>query len=244
VPGLLAAKIGQALMLPVLSAQRENHQVFVQRYIMMLEGISIGAATYLVAFIVAGGTVLPLAFGPNYVGLDMVLGWLAAMWALRMMQAVPGIALMAMGDTRPLLTAGMIRASALGLAWAAVSLGLGLPGVAAAGVAGELASVVYVAIRTGRDMPGITRITIVRTLYPLAAGAAAALCVSTVPLPPVAWIILVVGMVLAVSAILAGIAVMPTIRAFVEGELSLYDSASRAAANPPATDPPYAATQP
>ncbi len=218
VPGLLAAKVGHALMLPLLSAQRDSPKTFFHHYVMMCEGASIAAAAYLVAFLLAGGVILPLAFGPQYHGLSLVIGWLAAMWSLRMIQAVPGMALMALGDTRPLLTAGIIRASALGLALMAAKSGFGLAGVAAAGVVGEIASLAYVAIRMARDVPGVARITLLRASYTLLAGAVAAACAAILPVSSTAWLILPIAMVFAVSTILAGLALMPAIRGFIEGQ--------------------------
>ena len=218
VPGLLAAKVGHALMLPLLSAQRDNPSTFYHRYVMMCEGTSIAAAAYLVTFAIAGGVILPLAFGPQYGGLNVVIGWLAAMWSLRMVQAVPGMALMARGDTRPLLTAGILRASALGAAWIAVAWGHGLAGVAAAGVVGELASLAYVAVRVGRDQPGLARITLVRASYPLLAGAVASAVTTQMPAAATGLLLLPVAMALAVCSILAGLALMPSLRGFIDGQ--------------------------
>jgi O-antigen/teichoic acid export membrane protein len=243
VPGLLAGKVGHALVLPLLAAQRDNTRLFFQRYIAMFEGVSIAAAAYLVGFVIAGPTLLPLAFGPNYAGLGTVLSWLAAMWALRMMQAVPGMALMARNDTRPLLVAGIIRAAALGPAWAAVHFGFGLVGVAAAGVLGELAAMAYVAVRTAHDMPGIAGRTMLRTLFPLAAGVAAVACITAVPVSATLFVALPFAGVLAVCTIMAGIAVMPGVRAFVETELGASRPGPLPAPNPVSPEPTYVATR-
>lgn len=219
VPGLIAAKVGYALMLPLLAEKRTESAAFLARYVMMLEGTCIAAAAYVVVFVLAGGVLLPLVFGPNYVGLDAVIGWLAAMWALRMVQAVPGIALMAQGATRPLLIAGLIRSAALGPALAAALNGAGLAGVAAAGVVGELASLVYITWRIGRGEAGIVGMAMLRALYPLSAGLAAAMLVSEVPGFQNPWLAIPAALVVAVSAILAGLAMMPSVRAFIDGWL-------------------------
>lgn len=216
VPGLLAAKVGHALMLPLLSAQQANRNAFHHRYLIMCEGASIAAAIYLVAFVLAGGIILPLAFGSQYAGLGEIVGWLGAMWSLRMVQAVPGMALMATGDTRPFLTAGILRASALGLAFVAVELRFGLAGVAAAGVAGELASLLYVAIRAGRNAPGLARTTIQSGLFPLVAGAIAGAVTAILPAGSTIWLVLPVTTVAAASCLLAGLALMPAARGFIE----------------------------
>lgn len=219
VPGLLAAKVGHALFLPLLSAKRDDAKTFFQRYLLMFEGTSIAAAAYVVAFVVAGADVMPLAFGPHYIGLGPVIGLLAAMWAMRMVQSIPGMALMAQGETRPLLIAGIIRAAALILAWGAVTNGLGLTGIAAAGVAGELITLTYVLIRTARGTPGMARATFTRALLPMVAGALAAASIWSWPITGSLWVSAPVGMVLCVSTILFGLAVMPGIRKFVESQI-------------------------
>ncbi len=218
VPGLIAAKVGHALMLPLLSTQRDSPVTFYHRYVMMCEGTSIAAAAYLVTFVIAGGVILPLAFGPQYGGLNVVIGWLAAMWSLRMVQAVPGMALMARGDTRPLLAAGIIRASALGAAWIAVAWGYGLAGVAASGFIGELASLAYVAGRVGRDQPGLARTTLVRVCYPLLTGAVASAVATQVPAAAPGLLLLPVAIAMAVCSVLAGLALMPSLRGFTDGQ--------------------------
>ena len=146
VPGLIAAKVANALMLPLLAVERDAPQRFASRYRLMAEATALAAALYLTAFIIGGGAILPLAFGSNYVGLGTLVGWLALMWSMRMLQAVPGAALLAKGVTRPFLIAGIVRSAGLLLAFAALSHGFGLEGVAAAGALAEFASLVYVVV--------------------------------------------------------------------------------------------------
>lgn len=147
VPGLLAAKVANALMLPLLASERERPDSFVARYRMMAEATAIASALYLVIFLVAGGTLLAVAFGPNYAGLGPLVGWLALMWSMRMLQAVPGAALLARGTTKPFFAAGMIRATGLAFAYGALVGGYGLAGAAAAGAFAEFLSLAYVVWR-------------------------------------------------------------------------------------------------
>lgn len=147
VPGLIAAKVANALMLPLLAAEQDNANRFAERFRMMAEATALAAALYLAAFVIAGDTLLTIAFGANYTGLATLVGWLAFMWSIRMLQAVPGAALLAKGITRPFFTAGMIRATGLLLAWTALTAGWGLEGAAAAGAIAEFASLAYVTWR-------------------------------------------------------------------------------------------------
>ncbi len=159
VPGQVVARIGNALMLPLFAGERNSPRAFALRYTRIAEATSVVVALYLSLFILAGGYVLPLAFGAQYAGLGVLTGWLTVMWTLRMLQAVPGMALMAHGETRPFLIAGLIRAAALPPAIFVSLQGAGLETVAAIGAAGELASYAYASHRTGAinpELPGLT----------------------------------------------------------------------------------------
>ncbi|MEO1264459.1 MAG: oligosaccharide flippase family protein, partial [Pseudomonadota bacterium] len=144
VPGLVVAKVGHALLLPLLAEAKGNRNVFAARTRLMLTAAGILAFCYFAAFALIGGPLLSLVFGSAYSGLHFVVMLLAAMWAMRMVQAIPGIALMALGQTRALLSAGIIRALGLIPAYIAITLGYGLEGVAVAAVAAECASLAYI----------------------------------------------------------------------------------------------------
>lgn len=206
VPGLLASRAGHALMLPLFSDALRRQQGLLRPFKLMAEATTVLAAVYLAVFIVAGGLVLRLAFGGAYAGLDAVVAWLAGMWALRMLQAVPGMALMASGQTKPFLIAGLLRAGVLPFVALAASEGAGLATIAAIGCIGEAASFAYVCWR----------------LQSLEAGLASALALRAVYLAPVALASLLVAQfggsdlwmslaasVTGLAALGCGIAVMP-----------------------------------
>ena len=147
VPALIAAKVGHALMLPLFSGNVRRGQALAGKFRVASESVVVMAALYLAGFLVCGGVVLPLVFGAHYDQLGPVVGWLAAMWALRMIQAAPGMALMAHGETKPFLIAGLIRATALPVVVYAAANGAQLTTLAAIGCAFEALSLIYVAIR-------------------------------------------------------------------------------------------------
>lgn len=150
VPGLIAAKVGQALILPVLTSQRDNPRTFANRYTSLSTVTALAAALYFVVFGVAGECIVPLAFGPNYTGLGPLTAWLALMWMVRMVQVVPGMAVMAHGETQPFLIAGLIRAASLPAGLVLALQGFDIVSLAAAGTAGELASFAYIVWRAGK----------------------------------------------------------------------------------------------
>lgn len=223
VPGLLAARAGHALMLPMFSATLRSGRPLAPRFAVMTEATVILAALYLSVFVIAGGKLLPLAFGKAYAGHDTLLSVLAAMWALRMIQAVPGMALMAAGQTKPFLVAGTIRAAALPVAlWAALH-GASLPVIAAAGCAGEVASLLYVAARLEKLEAGLAKGILLRSLYLMPAGLAAYLIASISG--TLMWTAMLA--VLAAFGILGcGVAVMPGVLARVR-RLLMHATASR-----------------
>ncbi len=112
-PGVIAAKVCHALMLPMFSSAQRKGRGFDRSFFEMTELAVVAAALYLAAFVIAGERLLPIVFGSNYSDLGAVTAWLAAMWSLRIVQAVAGMALMSTGATKPFLVAGIIRAHAL-----------------------------------------------------------------------------------------------------------------------------------
>lgn len=213
VPGLIAAKAGNAIMLPLLAQARERNDDFRRQVTLMFEFVTQAACLYAALFIIAGGLLLPFVMGPNYRGLEAVTSWLAIMFAIRMVQAVPGMALMAHGQTRPFLVAGIIRALGLVGVFAAVVFGYGIEGVAAAGVAGELASLIYMSWRLDRVVSGLARVCIGRAAVLIPAiGAsvaiAAGLDIGRLSLP--AHMCIALGVLLLVA--IGTLGVMPAMR--------------------------------
>ena len=164
VPGLLAAKGGNAGLLPLLARARAEPLELARRFRLMVEITTITAALYAVGFIVCGEIALKLAFGWRYTGLDAVSALLATMWAVRMVQAVPGMALMAHEHTRPFLIAGLVRAAGLPMAAAAIYNGHGLEGVAAAGIAAEVCSLLVMCGSLDRVAGGLGRSCLLRSI--------------------------------------------------------------------------------
>ena len=158
VPALVASKVGFSLVLPLLSAVKNDPRSFRLRVALLSEATALLAAGYAIAFIIAGDHLLEYAFGKAYKGLGSLVSALAVMWAVRMLQAVPGTALMALGQTQPYLTAGIIRASAIGLALAMALNGNDVVWIATAGTVGEILSFEYITwklakVRDENDRP-------------------------------------------------------------------------------------------
>lgn len=218
VPGLLAAKAGHALMLPLFSDTLRRGRALVSRFKVMAEVTTLGAALYLVFFIIAGETVLPLVFGTHYIGQGAVTAWLAAMWALRMIQAVPGMALMAAGHTKPFLVAGLVRASVLPFAlWTAID-GATIATIAFIAFFGECLSLFYVAARLENLEATTGRLLMTRAFFLLPAALLAVLAQGAAGVS--VWKIAVALAASTAAVIGVGIAVMPSLRAQVRMRLN------------------------
>jgi O-antigen/teichoic acid export membrane protein len=220
VPATIAGRAAHALMLPLLVEVREFKGLFRKRYGVMAEIYIIAAAVYSAVAIIAGDTLIQLAFGTRYAGLGWVISWLGVMWALRMVQAVPGMSLLSMGRTKPLLYAGLVRASALVVAVAAAVGGFGVEGVAAAGVLGEIASIVYVAFasqgRRKSDPRGMTWLFLTRSAFLFPVFAFSGLIALLMPSGLQSVVVLPVAAVTAVIVTFAGLALFPGARGLAE----------------------------
>lgn len=147
VPGVIVAKVANALCLPLLSDSRSNGVQFLSRYRAALFASCGIALVYAAGYAALGGPVLALAFGSAYGDLGAVVALLALMWAMRMVQAVPGMAIMAFGQNRALLETSCLRALALIPAYFVIVNGYGLAGVAAVAVIAEACSLTYAMLR-------------------------------------------------------------------------------------------------
>ncbi len=220
VPGLIAGKVGQSLMLPVFAAARGDAAQLQRRFAALSEATAIAAAIYLATAILAGGDLLRIAFGPNYAGLGGVMAWLAAMWAVRMLQAVPGMLLLSAGETTPFLIAGLLRALALLPATAVALMGYGLESIAAMGLVGEIASLAYVAWRMDAHQQGLCRIFAQRALFLLPAGMVAAAALSITSNDAGATLVHAIVLALVLGAIAAAaVLILPETRSRMQGLL-------------------------
>jgi O-antigen/teichoic acid export membrane protein len=222
VPGLIAAKVGHALMLPLFSETLRQGRGLKRRFTLMTEATVVLAAAFLCVFAIAGGALLPLVFGSNYHDLGTVTAILAAMWALRMVQAVAGMALMAYGETKPFFIAGLIRANALPFVLAAAYSGYGLAVLAAIGCAFEVLSMAYITVRLEQSERGLGLVLAQRAMFLVPAALTAALVAMHANASALGTILIAGASASALLCI--GAAVMPMLRANLRLWLSKRDT--------------------
>lgn len=217
VPGLIAAKVGHALLLPVFSDNVRRGRSLLPKFKIAAEATVLLAAVYLAGFIVCGGALLPIVFGAHYVNLGAVTAWLAGMWALRMIQAVPGMALMAHGATKPFFVAGVIRALALPcILWAAIH-DVSIATLAAVGFVFEALSLAYVAVRLEAVEAGLGSTLFMRSAFIVPGALVAMLSSSAVPDNALSACVASSLVMLAIGA--SGLTMMPSLNALLRRAL-------------------------
>jgi O-antigen/teichoic acid export membrane protein len=126
------------LFLPYLSGVQKTRRQFERRYVALCQIISLVAAMISTPFIVAGGSLVILIYGQKYAAAAGFIGWLGAMWALRLIRVAPTLAAMALGDTRNAMISNAVRTLALPCVLLTAATGGSLARIAICGFVGEL----------------------------------------------------------------------------------------------------------
>lgn len=137
-PSTVIGNICTSLFLPLLSRAQALRSQFERRYVGCMQVVSLAASLMAIGFIVAGGRMVSLIYGQKYAGAGVFVGWLSAMWGVRLLRVVPSVASMAYGDTRNPMISNLTRASGLVSIFIVAALGHGLIWIAICGFAGEL----------------------------------------------------------------------------------------------------------
>ena len=146
-PTMLVANVSSTLFLPYLSSVQKVRGQFERRYHAFSQLITFVAATISIPFIVTGGWLVILIYGHKYGAAAAFIGWLGAMWALRIVRVAPTLAAMALGDTRNSMVSNIARSVALLGVVSVAATGGGLSSIAVCGFAGE---VLALAVCVGR----------------------------------------------------------------------------------------------
>jgi O-antigen/teichoic acid export membrane protein len=137
-PQMFVANVCTSLFLPILSRVQNLRARFEQDYLACSQFVCLAAAASSLPLIVAGGWLIVLIYGNKYSASGVVIGWLAAMQALRIIRVAPTLGAMALGDTKNAMISNLARTLAFVCVLIVAAAGGPLQGVAAAGFAGEL----------------------------------------------------------------------------------------------------------
>jgi len=216
-PTMFVANIGTSVVLPHLSRVQRMRSEFERRYSSLAQIVSLVTAAVCIPFITAGGRVIALIYGTKYAAAGAFVGWLAAMWGLRMIRVTPTLAAMALGDTRNAMVSNIVRTTAVVGIVIGVVFGAGLQWIAACGFFGELMALGTCVFRLKREH-GIQASRSVKPLLPCAVGAGLASGLSAAGVSttgPIAAIFVSVALVAAVTS--AMLLAFPTLRSQLRG---------------------------
>jgi O-antigen/teichoic acid export membrane protein len=166
IPGMMFVSVISAIMLPLLSAVQSNPVEFRRKYRTCIQALSAFSAVFAVVLIVAGEKIVVMVCGQKYAGTGVILGWLAAANAFRIIRAAPAIAATAKGDTKNHMISNIFRLSGLALGVAAVLCKQSLPTLAACGLAGEALATIVSSTRLSR----VHRLPLGDTFRPIGAA--------------------------------------------------------------------------
>ena len=139
-----------SLFFPVLARAKEFGERFRRRYLDCLHAVLLAAAMISIPFVFAGGRFVALVYGQNYAAAASFIGWLAAMWGIRILRVAPTVAAMAKGDTKASMLSNMGRSLALlGMVLAAAS-GSRLVWISVSGFGGECVALGILLLRLKR----------------------------------------------------------------------------------------------
>ena len=228
-PTMLVANVSTQLFLPLLSRAQEMKEQFERRYAGCSELMSLVAAAIAIPFILAGGWAVTLVYGAKYAAAAGFIGWLGAMWALRILRVAPTLAAMARGDTRNSMVSNMARTIALAGILFVAATGRPLVWVAICGFVGELLALTVCLWRLQREHGVSSRIA----LKPfMAAGASMMLAGMAVMagVPQMGWVAAcAVALALTLLSVVAMLIMFPEVRTGLQMVLQR-DKATSAAA--------------
>ncbi len=164
-PAILMSRAGTSLLVPVFAELDRQPVLRRTRFLLAIEITVVIVACYLAGFILLGGDIVALVFGPKYAGLGHLTAVLATMWALRTLQAPLTAFLLVAGEPKSLTIGGALRASALVMAIVLAMLGANLILVAATGIAGEALALLFHAWRIGKIEPEVHHSMLGRLAY-------------------------------------------------------------------------------
>lgn len=187
-PTLVFARASLSLVLPVLSRVQHSREEFASQYRNILPMLAAAAVCFVLGYTLFGNAAMRILFGQEFVVDALVLSWLGAALALRILRIGSGTALLSLGDSRGLMQTNLWRILGVILAGAFALKGLGLAFIAAAAAAGELVALVAGIRILERKHDVATPLYTIA--IPLAAIALITSSFSIVLREPVAWIAL------------------------------------------------------
>jgi len=166
---LMFSNITSTLFLPVFASVQNDKEELNRRYLFCAQVVALGAAVISIPFILAGGWAVILLYGHKYANAETFIGWLASMWALRIVRNAPITVSIAKGDTRNSMYSNMARSLALAGMFISAALALDLQWIAISGFIGEVLALVVCLARLKRKFE-ISPVVCLKPFAVVAAG--------------------------------------------------------------------------
>jgi O-antigen/teichoic acid export membrane protein len=146
-PAMFVANVTSSLFLPVLSKFQSIPAQFQRGYQRVFSVHCLAAVLIVIPFMLAGPKVIVWIYGVKYTASGAVVGWIAAMWGLRVVRQAPTIAALAHADTKASMTSNFIRCLSLVGCLFAAATGKGVVWIAISGLGGELLALPWIMLR-------------------------------------------------------------------------------------------------
>jgi O-antigen/teichoic acid export membrane protein len=134
--------ISTSLFLPLLSGAQDSPVKFERLFRLCMVSLCSFAAANAIVFIIGGGWIIQRIYGLKYSNAVEFIGWLSAMWAVRVIRAAPTMAAIARGDTKNGMISNIVRNLSFISTLLAISIGGKLVWIAINGFLGEVAALI------------------------------------------------------------------------------------------------------
>jgi len=150
-PQFLFGRVFNSVALPLVARVQDDPVRFTWRYRQVLGVMTLYAATSTAVLMVGAEAWMRGVYGAKYAGAGVLMAWLAAVAAFRVLRMAVAVANIAKGDSQSQLIANLWRATSLLPAFWVAAHGQPLWWIAACGLAGELLATVACAWRLWRQ---------------------------------------------------------------------------------------------
>lgn len=142
-PTIIAIQVIAPIMLPIMSEVQNERRIFHRRYRLCVQLVS-ACSMFYVLFVISGAEhLMILIFGEKYAGGGLVLAWLAAANAFRLIRAASATAAFAKADTQNQMISNLLRLTSLILVFWVALAKQPIWVLAAAGLTGELLASIF-----------------------------------------------------------------------------------------------------
>ena len=157
----ILAKISTSLFLPLLAKMQDQQIEFRGRYFITVQVLALIGGVVALPFITAGGHLIVLFFGKQYIAAFDFAPWLGALLVARIFRLAPTIAALARSDTKNSMHANLFRFAGVVAAILAGWQHLSLSAIIICGIGGEVLALLFATLRLQK----LQKIKIADSLY-------------------------------------------------------------------------------